>query len=235
MLSTLLDKPQHPFSTIIGGAKISDKVDAIFNLLNMTDTILVGGAVANVFLKAEGKTLGSSFIEDVFVDKAKREKKDWVEDAKEILKKASSLGKRVVVPTDLIVSDGVSSKVIDLTKDEIPLGFMALDIGPDTQKTFANIISESKTIFINGPMGKFEDENFSLGSQAVFNAMKKAKSEAGADIIIAGGDTIDVARKYGNLDDYSNVSLAGGATLEFLAGKELPALAFLVENSTPKT
>jgi len=227
MLSSLLENPKHPFTVIIGGAKISDKVDAIRNLLHVADTILVGGAVANVFLKAEGRELGSSFIEDVFVDKMKREKKDWVEDARDILKQAESLKKKIMVPGDLVMSDGISTKKI--VTEGVPAGWMALDIGPKTQVDFSNIINQSKTVFINGPMGKFEDERFSLGSRAVLNAMKNLTQNLKGETIIAGGDTIDVARKYGNLNDYSHTSLAGGATLEFLAGKELPALKALIE------
>jgi phosphoglycerate kinase len=229
MLSTLLEKPRHPFTIIIGGAKISDKVDAINNLLNKADTVLVGGAVANVFLRAQGKSLGQSFVEDVFVDKAKREKKDWVEYAKDILKRAELSGKKVMLPVDLIVFDDVSINVVDITEADIPLNAIAFDIGPKTQRMFSDVISQAKTVFINGPMGKFEDERFAGGSEAIFSAMKNAKKNSSAETIIAGGDTIDVARKHGSLEDYSDVSLAGGATLEFLAGKVLPALVPLME------
>ena len=222
-LSTLLNNPEHPFVVIVGGAKISDKVDAISNLLNMADTVLVGGAIANVFLKAQGRVLGGSFIEDVFVDKTKREKKDWVENAKNILKQAESFGKKIICPEDLIISDGISVKII--TTEEIPMNWMTLDIGPKTQRNFSDIISQSKIVFMNGPMGKFEDDKFSIGSRTILTAIKNAKGQK----IIAGGDTIDVARKYTDLKDYSYISLAGGATLEFLAGKELPALKALME------
>ncbi|HEV7423621.1 MAG TPA: phosphoglycerate kinase [Candidatus Paceibacterota bacterium] len=227
-LSLLLENPMHPFTVIIGGAKISDKVDAVCNLLRMADAVLVGGAVSNVFLKAEGREVGSSFIEDVFVDTVKRKKKDWVEDAKDILKQAQSLGKKIITPKDLVISDGVSVKTIDITKEDIPSGWSALDIGPETAKDFSEIISQSKIVFVNGPMGKFEDKRFVKGSEAIFTAMKNLKKNGKGETIIAGGDTIDVALKYGNLDDYSEVSLAGGATLEFLAGKELPALVPLI-------
>ncbi|MEK9182615.1 MAG: phosphoglycerate kinase [Patescibacteria group bacterium] len=225
-LSHLLENPQRPFTVIIGGMKISDKVDAVLNLLQIADTILVGGAVANVFLKAQGKVLGSSFIEDVFVDKVKREKKDWVEAAKEILKKAQLSGKKIIIPSDLMISDGVLTKII--TTEEIPAGWAAFDIGPDTQKTFSDIINKSKTVFTNGPMGKFEDEKFRAGSLAILDAIKELK-KVGGETIIAGGDTIDLVRMGGNLEDYSHISLAGGATSEFLAGKVLPVLKALEE------
>ncbi|MEI7709284.1 MAG: phosphoglycerate kinase [bacterium] len=220
-LSNLLENPKRPLTVIIGGAKISDKVDAVNNLLKIADKVLVGGAVANVFLKAEGRELGSSFIEDVFVDTKRREKKDWVVYAKEILEKYKE---KVVYPVDVVISDGKEVKTIDITQAEVPGGWMALDIGPKTQELFSNIIKNSKIVFLGGPMGKFEDEKFSLGSRAILLAMKNLKENGSGDTIIAGGDTIDVARKYTNLEDYSHVSLAGGATLEFLAGKTLPAL-----------
>jgi phosphoglycerate kinase len=223
MLSEILENPGKPFTVIIGGAKISDKVEAIHNLLKISDVVLVGGAVANVFLKAEGRELGSSFIEDVFVDKIKREKKDWVEEAKAILAQAETLGKKIITPVDVIISDGNEVKTIDIIKEGVPNNWMALDIGPKTQEVFSQIIEQSKTVFINGPMGKAEDNKFQGGSLAVLHAMKNIKGKT----IIGGGDTIDLVRKIGNLEDYSHVSLAGGATLEFLAGKELPALKAL--------
>lgn len=231
MLATLLENPKHPFTVIIGGAKISDKVGAIHNLLKMADTVLVGGAVANVFLKAEGRTLGSSYIEDVFVDKKKREKKDWVLDAKDILKQAKFLGKKIITPRDVVVSDGTSVKIVDVTVAEVPVGWMALDIEGETQKEFSQLISESKTVFLAGPMGKFEDEKFAFGSKAILNAMKNVRTNSSCETILAGGDTISMARRYGNLEDYSHVSLAAGATLEFLAGKELSALVPLMQEN----
>ncbi|HBB49524.1 TPA: phosphoglycerate kinase [Candidatus Nomurabacteria bacterium] len=217
MLSDLLESPKRPFTVIIGGAKISDKVDSVNNLLNIADKILVGGAVANVFLKALGKNLGSSFVEDIFVDAKKREKRDWVLYAKEILEKYRD---KIVYPEDIVVSDGTETRIVDIFSEKMSDKWSAFDIGPKTRENFSNIIKKSATVFLGGPMGKFEDEKFAEGSRAVLNAMK----EVAGTTIIAGGDTIDVARKYASLDDYSHVSLAGGATLEFLAGKELPAL-----------
>lgn len=223
-LATLLENPARPFTVVIGGAKISDKVDAVNNLLELADRVLLGGAVANVFLHAQGRNLGGSFFEDVFVDEKKREKKDWVEYAKEILKKYEG---KIVCPEDVIISDGISSKTVDILSEEIPDKWMAVDIGPKTGKKFSDIIGASGTVFMAGPMGKFEDERFTQGTIAVLGAMKDL-SLAGRKTIIAGGDTIDVARRYSDLGDYSLVSLAGGATLEFLAGKELPALVPLL-------
>jgi len=223
MLSNLLENPKRPFTVIIGGAKISDKVDAVNNLLNLADKVLVGGAVSNVFLKARGLDMGSSFIEDVFVDEKKREKKNWVSYAGKII---AIYQDKIACPVDLIISDGTSIKTVGVS-NSIPDGWKTQDIGPQTQKSFADIIGKSGTIFLAGPMGKFEDEKFAIGSDAILKAMKNSSGVT----IIAGGDTIDVARKYSNLDNFSHASLAGGATLEFLAGKELPALTPLFVQS----
>ena len=223
MLSGLLENPGRPFTVIIGGAKISDKIDAMNNLLGTADVFLIGGAVANIFLKAIGRNLGSSFVEDVFVDKAKREQKDLAEVAKEILGRAQQLGKKIIIPKDVLISDGKETRILDVARENVPNGWMALDIGPETRKIFSETIQKSKTIFINGPMGKTSGGEFIAGSKAIIEAMKNTPGET----IIAGGDTIDVFRKYGNLKDYTHVSLAGGATMEFLAGQELPALKAL--------
>ncbi|HEY4513473.1 MAG TPA: phosphoglycerate kinase [Candidatus Paceibacterota bacterium] len=226
MLSELLDNPKRPLTVIIGGAKISDKIDAVHNLLKIADHVLVGGAVANVFLKAEGFELGGSFVEDVFVDEKRREKKDWVEYAREILKNYRD---KVVYPDDMVISDGKETGIFDVSEEGVPENWAALDIGPKTQKKFSDIIERSGTVFLGGPMGKFEDEKFAGGSNAVLKAMQNLKKNSAGVVIIAGGDTIDVARRYSNLDDYSHISLAGGATLDFLAGKELPALLPLMK------
>lgn len=222
MLSELIENPKRPMTIIIGGAKISDKIDAVNNLLQISDNVLVGGAVANVFLKAQGRMLGDSFVEDVFVDEKRREKKDWVLYAKEILETYKD---KIVCPEDLVISDGSSTEIININTGQVPDGWMALDIGPRTRLAFSEIIRKSAVVFLGGPMGKFEDERFVSGSVEIFSAMRGISGET----IIAGGDTIDLVRKYGNLKDYSHVSLAGGATLEFLAGKQLPALIPLLE------
>ncbi len=135
---------------------------------------------------------------------------------------------KIVIPEDVVISDGVSVKNID-SAEGVPEGWMALDIGPKTQREFSDLILQSKTVFLAGPMGKFEDEKFILGSRAIFDAMKNITKNQGGTTIVAGGDTIDVAGRCGDLSDYSHISLAGGATLEFLAGKELPALKALTE------
>jgi phosphoglycerate kinase len=154
------------------------------------------------------------------VDEKKREKKDWVVYAGELLSKYPD---KIILPVDLIISDGNSVKNIEVANEGVPEGWMALDIGPRTQENFSQFIKNSKTTLLAGPMGKFEDARFQEGSRAVFQAMQKSTGKT----VIAGGDTVDTAMQCGGLDSYTHVSLAAGATLEFLAGKVLPALTAL--------
>ena len=242
-LSGLLKAPSRPFSVIIGGAKISDKVGAIENLYSVADIFLVGGGVGNVFLKAKGYDIGDSYIEDVYVDENKQLKQDWVELARDILAKGKDEGRqrerlfqigsevsldKIQTPSDFILAhiqdEASATQKVDLqTGIPIPPDWAILDIGPQTAQIFAHVISKSKTIFWNGPMGKFEDERFIDGSRRIVQAM----SETIGETIIAGGDTISVAKKYADLGEFTYISLAGGATLEYLAGKPLPVLELL--------
>jgi len=225
-LNNLLEEPKRPFTLIIGGAKVSDKVGAINNLLERVDHVLVGGGPANVFLKAMGKQMGDSFIEDVFVDKAKGEKKDWVEIANNILEKSSQ---KIEVPVDLVLGDNLnnSQKIEGAIVNEgaklVSEGLMALDIGRNTAKKYADIISKSKTVFWNGPPGMFEQEKFSNGTKMIAKAMEENLGTT----LIAGGDTIEAAKKYCDTEKITHLSLAGGATLELLSGKKLPVLEYL--------
>lgn len=225
-LNNLLEEPKRPFTLIIGGAKVSDKVGAINNLLDRVDYVLVGGGPANVFLKAEGKEMGDSFIEDVFVDKAKGEKKNWVEFAGEIINKASQ---KIEVPIDLVLGDNKDNpqKIGEISLNEgvgfVPEGYMALDIGTKTAEIYEKVIADSKTIFWNGPPGMFEQEEFSNGTKRIAQAMEKNSGTT----LIAGGDTIEAALKFCDTKKITHLSLAGGATLELLSGKKLPVLQFL--------
>lgn len=225
MLEKLLREPQRPFTVVIGGKKISDKIDAVNNLLNIADKVLVGGAVANVFLCALGRKLGSSFVEDVFVDAKRREKKDWVLYAREILEQYKD---KIIYPEDSVISNGTDVRNLEILSEDVPESFSVLDIGPRTANNFSNIIKNSATMFLAGPVGEFEDERFSKGSVEVLSAMKEVKGTT----VIAGGDTINMVKKYGKLEDYTHISLAGGAALEFLAGKTLPALLPLIEKQS---
>lgn len=225
-LTALKENPAKPFTLVIGGAKVSDKVDAVNNLIEATDHILIGGGTANVFLKAKGKEMGASFMEDVFVDKKRREKRDWVEYAAEIMKANPD---KITIPVDLLIADDKdnpeNAKIVDVTENEelVPEGWMALDIGPKTEELYARIIAESNTVFWNGPMGIFENELCSSGTQAVARAMAANKGTT----VISGGDTEAAVKKLADISKITHVSLAGGATLEFLAGKKLPVLEML--------
>ena len=224
-LSGLLEQPKRPLVVIIGGAKVSDKVDAINNLYSIADKFLVGGGVANVFLKASGAQIGSSYIEDVFVDENKKAKKDWVEYAREILAKGPD---KIIMPSDAAVASvdatqtAVSIQFVD-PANPISEGQGIYDIGPATIAHYTQEIAAAATIFWNGPVGKFEDTRFAEGTKAVAQAM----AENTGLTVIGGGDTIAAVDQYSDPKLFSHISLAGGATLEFLAGKKLPALEML--------
>lgn len=225
-LKKLLEEPEKPFTLIIGGAKISDKVGAINNLLDKVDDVLVGGGPANVFLKASGKHMGNSYLEDTFVDAAKKEEGDWVKMAKEMLDKAPG---KINLPADLVIADKEQDpqevKEVKVTDEDglVPDGFMALDIGEASGNIFARIIKNSRTVFWNGPPGLFENDPFYQGTAKIAKSM----AENTGTTLIAGGDTIEAAKKYCDIEKITHLSLAGGATLEFLAGKELPVLELL--------
>lgn len=219
-LNELIESPKKPFTLIIGGAKVSDKVDAVNNLMDKVDNILVGGGTANVFLKAKGYEIGNSFVEDVFVGDG--EKKDWVQYAKEILGNTN----KVHVPEDVVVSmsieEPIGVRTVEL-KEGLNQNEMAVDIGPKTIQTYKKIIQVSNTVFLNGNMGVSEVEGFSDGTKQIANAL----ADSSGMTVIGGGDTIEAVKAYGDINKISHVSLAGGATLEFLAGKKLPALEML--------
>jgi len=225
-LEGLLNNPKHPFTLIIGGSKVSDKVDAVKNLYLLVDKILLGGGSANVFLKAQGNNMGSSLIEQPAIDKDGE--LDWVKISKQIMNDDSE--HKILLPTDLVIGDNPKTQKIVRTvktdvndKINVPKDKMALDIGSDTIAKYIQIINTSETIFWAGPMGVFENPLFSAGTKAI----AKAISESKAETIVAGGDTIEAVKLFASTKKIKHVSLAGGATLEFLAGKKLPALGQL--------
>ena len=164
--------------------------------------------------------MGDSYLEDVFVDTKKKKKHDWVEYAGRILEKYED---KIVLPDDVVISDGKETRVVAIS--EIPTGWKALDVGPKTAEKFTSILEKSKTIFWNGPMGTFEDKGFEKGSEAIAKAMEKSD----ATTIVSGGDTIEAAKRFSDVSKITHISLAGGATLELLSGKKLPALEMLLE------
>ena len=212
-LGDAVETPERPFVAILGGAKVSDKINVINNLLEKVDTLIIGGGMAYTFLKAQGYTVGSSLVEE-----------DKVEYAKEMLAKADEKGVKLLLPVDHRVAKEFKDVEAVVTEDQnIAEGFMGLDIGPRTEAIYAEAIKDAKTVIWNGPMGVFEFENFNKGTIAVAKAM----AEADATTIIGGGDSAAAVNILGFGDKMSHISTGGGASLEFLEGKVLPGIAAL--------
>lgn len=216
IMGEALQDPKHPFVAILGGAKVSDKIGVIENLLDKVDTILIGGGMAYTFLKAMGKEIGTSLLEA-----------DKLELAKDLLRRAKEKGVRVELPTDGVIADAVAEnqKTAIVSIDAIPADKMSLDIGPETIKTFTSIVKEAKTVVWNGPMGVFEIKEFSNGTLA----LAKAMAECQGTTIIGGGDSAAAVEQAGYKEQMTHVSTGGGASLEFLEGKELPGIAAITD------
>lgn len=218
-LEESVNNPERPFVAILGGAKVSDKIGVIENLIDKVDSIVIGGGMTYTFYKAKGLPIGNSLIEE-----------DKVELAKELLEKAEKAGVNFMLPIDNAVakefSNDAESKVVG--EDEIEDGWMALDIGPQSAIAFGNLIKQAKTVVWNGPMGVFEMSNYADGTFEVAKALATA-TEGGATTIIGGGDSASAIKKAGLEDKVSHVSTGGGASLEYLEGKELPGVAALTD------
>jgi phosphoglycerate kinase len=213
-LGKLLGDVERPFVAIIGGAKVSDKIAVLENLLDRVNQLLIGGAMANTFLKAKGGHLGRSLVEE-----------DKLAIARSFLKKAQAANVDVLLPRDAVAAAGIKSdsgRVVQAM--EIPEDLAALDIGPETARGFADAISRAKTILWNGPMGVFESPPFAAGTFAVAKAIAETK---GVLTVVGGGDSVAAVHKSGVADKISHISTGGGASLEFLEGKTLPGLSAL--------
>jgi len=209
--------PRRPFVAIIGGAKISGKIDVVNSLLNKADAVLIGGGMAYTFYKAEGLEIGKSLCED-----------DKLDLAKKLMVLADVYGKKLLLPTDTVVADAFKNDADRKTvaTSAIPADWMGMDIGPDTIGMFTELIINAQTVVWNGPMGVFEMSNFAEGTLAIAQAMAKA-TERGATTIVGGGDSVAALEASGLADKISHVSTGGGASLEFLEGKILPGVAAL--------
>jgi phosphoglycerate kinase len=218
-LGEALASPQRPFTAILGGAKIAGKIDVIHNLFAKVDNLLIGGGMAFTFFKAMGKEIGQSLVDEEKLDLAR-----------EILDKAKGGKIDFRLPVDCVVASEINEdapiQVVGI--DEIPAEMKGLDIGPQTLRQYSEILSKSKTIVWNGPMGVFEVEKFSLGTIGLAGQMAKA-TDNGAVSIIGGGDSAAAAIKAGVKDRISHISTGGGASLEFLEGKILPGIAALTD------
>ena len=219
-LGDAVEKPVRPFVGILGGAKVADKLKVISNLLEKCDTLIIGGGMAYTFLKAEGKEIGTSLVDNEQIDYCKT-----------MIQKAKDLGKKLLLPVDVTVCDAfpdpidapVTTEVVDA--DKIPANKQGLDIGPKTAELFANEVKNAKTVVWNGPMGVFENPTLAAGT----NAVAKALADTDGTTIIGGGDSAAAIKQLGYADKVSHVSTGGGASLEFLEGNGLPGVDIINE------
>lgn len=214
-LGQAVENPVRPFVAILGGAKVADKLNVISNLLEKCDTLIIGGGMAFTFTKAQGYEIGSSLCDETKLDYCK-----------EMIAKAEQLGKKLLLPVDAVITDHfpdpidgpIDTEVVDI--DKIPAGKMGMDIGPKTAELYAEAVKSAKTVVWNGPMGVFENPVLAEGTKAV----AKALAETDATTIIGGGDSAAAVNQLGYADKMSHISTGGGASLEFLEGKELPGV-----------
>ncbi len=211
-----LANPKRPLVAILGGSKVSSKIGVINNLLEIADTVIIGGGMAYTFSAAKGGKVGDSLLES-----------DWMDYANDMVKKAEAKGVKLLLPIDTVVADAfapdANSKVVKA--GEIPDGWQGLDIGPDTVKLYCDAVSDAGTVIWNGPMGVFEFAKFAKGTEAVAEALSKTS----AITIIGGGDSAAAVQQLGYADKMTHISTGGGASLEFMEGKELPGVACLLD------
>ncbi len=214
VLGKALSEAERPFVAIVGGSKISDKIGVVQNLLQKVDCLIIGGGMANTFLKAKGYEMGTSLVEN-----------DKIDLALEIMQHAEQLGKKLLIPVDLTVADGIEQPETAQTVavNAVPADKMALDIGPETVKMYVSAVADAKTVIWNGPMGVFEVDAFAVGT----NAVAQAVADCTAYTIVGGGDSVASIEKFGLNDKINHISTGGGASLEFLEGKKLPGIEVL--------
>ncbi len=219
-ISNLFTNPKRPLTAILGGAKVSGKIAIIENLMDKVDNLIIGGGMAYTFIKAKGGNIGSSLVEE-----------DKIETALNVIEAAKKKGVKLYIPTDTAIADAFNN---DANKkfcaiNEIPSGWLGLDIGPETEKEFAKVIESSGSILWNGPMGVFEMSNFEHGTKVVADAIVSATAK-GAYSLVGGGDSVAAINKYNLADKVSYVSTGGGAMLEYIEGKELPGVKAIQED-----
>jgi phosphoglycerate kinase len=216
-LSGLLESPERPFAAVIGGAKVSGKIEVLTNLMDKVDVVVVGGGMANTFLVAQGKSVGKSLAEY-----------DRVEDAKRILAMAEGKGVRMVLPVDVIVAKEVTqgTEYKTLPAEKIPASWHIVDLGKQSQALMEEALEPARTVFWNGPLGVFEIPSFAHGTRAMARFLA-AKATAGATVVVGGGDSVAAVQQQGLADQMTHISTGGGASLEFLEGRELPGIAVL--------
>jgi phosphoglycerate kinase len=216
-LGGALENPEHPFVTILGGAKISGKIDVITHLMDKCDRLLIGGGMIFTFYKAQGKEIGRSLLEE-----------DRLEMAGNIMRDLEKSSSELVLPEDVLIADKFeeSADTMTVPVDEIPAEWMGVDIGSKTIEKFKNILKDAKTIIWNGPMGVFEIPKFASGTKLLAEYLADLTAK-GATTVVGGGDTAAAVKKFGLAQKLSHVSTGGGASLEFMEGKILPGVAAL--------
>jgi phosphoglycerate kinase len=222
MLSKLLEAPERPFAAILGGAKVSDKIGVIDHLLTKVDLLILGGGMANTFLLAQGKAIGKSLAEP-----------DRADDARRILATAAANGVRVVLPVDVIVAKEVTrgTEYKTLQAEKIPASWHIVDLGKASQDQIVEALADVQTVFWNGPLGVFEIPSFAHGTKAVARILAE-RADAGATVVVGGGDSVAAVTQQGLADRMTHISTGGGASLEFLEGRELPGVAVLLDRPT---
>jgi phosphoglycerate kinase len=218
-LSNLMENPAHPFAAVVGGAKVSDKIKVLEHLLTKVDLLVVGGGMANTFLLAQGKSIGKSLAEP-----------DRVDDARRILAEAERLGVPVILPIDVIVAKEVTrgTEYKTLLAEKIPASWHIVDIAVQSRELMEEALAPAKTVFWNGPLGVFEIPSFAHGTNAMARLLA-AKAESGATVVVGGGDSVAAIEQQGLASKFTHISTGGGASLEFLEGRELPGIAVLLD------
>jgi phosphoglycerate kinase len=219
VLGRLLESPERPFAAVLGGAKVSDKIKVLENLLTKVDLLVVGGGMANTFLLAEGRSVGKSLAEH-----------DKVDEAKAILAAAEKRGIPVILPTDVVIAKevtrGTEYKVVPVEK--VPASWSIVDIGPETRERMAEALEPARTVFWNGPLGVFEIPSFAHGTKAMARVLADM-ADGGATVVVGGGDSVAALEQQGLADKMTHISTGGGASLEFLEGRTLPGVAVLLD------
>jgi phosphoglycerate kinase len=224
MLSRLVEKPERPFAAIIGGAKVSDKIKVLKNLVPKVDVLIIGGGMANTFLLAQGKAVGKSLAEP-----------DRAEDAREILAAAEARGVKVILPVDVIVAKEVTrgTEYKTLSAEKVPASWHIVDLGKQTLENIEAALADVKTVLWNGPLGVFEIPSFAHGTKAIARFLAD-RAEQGATVVVGGGDSVAAIQQQGLADKMTHISTGGGASLEFLEGRELPGVTVLLDREGSK-
>jgi phosphoglycerate kinase len=218
-LGKLMENPERPFAAIIGGAKVSGKIKVLRNLVDKVDVLVIGGGMANTFLLAQGMQVGKSLVEP-----------DRVEDARAIMQSAAAHGTKIVLPTDVVVAKEVTrgSEYKTLPADKVPASWNIVDVGKQSLEAMRKALEPVKTVFWNGPLGVFEIPTFSVGTREIARFLA-GRAQAGATVVVGGGDSVAAVEQQGLADKMTHISTGGGASLEFLEGKELPGVAVLLD------